>query len=151
VPEIECGFQDGQEVKGSDLLISFGPTLFADVGFDATWSSTGTIAPRPGIVKVRALVDTGADECCIDDALAVNLGLPCIDQRPCAGAGGEHELNMYLAQVCVPDLGFTMHGAFAGVHLTAGGQVHQVLIGRTFLRFFRMIYEGKTGSVRISQ
>jgi hypothetical protein len=43
-----------------------------------------------------------------------------------------------------------MWGEFAGVHLTAGGQRHQALIGRTFLRRFHMTYDGLTGEVTIA-
>jgi hypothetical protein len=47
-------------------------------------------------------------------------------------------------------LRFTMYGLFAGVHLTAGGQPHSVLMGRTFLRSFVMAYEGNTGTVTLT-
>jgi hypothetical protein len=52
----------------------------------------------------------------------------------------------------VPTLNVTIYGAFAGVHLAAGGQLHQALIGRTFLSSFSftMVYEGATGTVTIS-
>lgn len=58
--------------------------------------------------------------------------------------------NMYLAQVHVAGLGTVIYGAFAGVNLQAGGQVHKVLIGRTFLGHYTMTYEGRTGTVTIS-
>jgi len=58
---------------------------------------------------------------------------------------------MYLAQIHIPSLNFTLHGAFVGVDLAAGGQVHYALIGRTFLQHFTMIYEGTTGTVRLSR
>jgi predicted aspartyl protease len=100
--------------------------------------------------SVRALVDTGAGESCIDSALAAQLNLPIVDRRLISGAGGTHEVNMHLAQVAVPSLGVTIYGAFAGVHLAAGGQTHFALIGRTFLQNFTMLYEGKTGTVVLS-
>ena len=59
-------------------------------------------------------------------------------------------LYLHLAQIYVPALGWTVFGQFAGVHLIAGGQLHYALIGRTFLRNFTMVYEGKTGSVTLS-
>jgi hypothetical protein len=59
-------------------------------------------------------------------------------------------VNVYLAQVHVPSLAFTIYGAFAGVDLAAGGQAHRVLIGRTFLQNLAMVYEGLTGSVKLS-
>ena len=47
-------------------------------------------------------------------------------------------------------LNFTIYGMFAGVHLVAGGQIHRALIGRTFLQHYTMVYEGRTGTVTIS-
>jgi predicted aspartyl protease len=110
------------------------------------------VAPIPiaGIKGVQALVDTGATESCIDSQLALNLNLPIVDRRKISGTYGPHEVNIHLAQVHVPSLNFTVYGAFAGVHLAAGGQPHKALIGRTFLRHYTMIYEGRTGNVTLS-
>ncbi len=57
---------------------------------------------------------------------------------------------MYLAHIHIPNLNFTIYGAFAGVDLIAGGQRHYALIGRTFLRYFKMTYDGLTGDVTLS-
>ena len=95
-------------------------------------------------------MDTGAIESCIDSALASTLNLPIVDRQPVAGAHGSGEVNTHLAQIYVPALGVTVYGAFAGVHLTAGGQPHYALIGRTFLRNFTMVYKGRTGAVTLS-
>ncbi len=95
-------------------------------------------------------MDTGAGISCIDNILASQLKLPIGDRRPISGAHGKAEVNMYLAQVHVPSLSFTIYGMFAGVDLQAGGQMHMALIGRTFLSAFTLIYEGRTGTVTIS-
>ena len=108
-------------------------------------------AARPGITGVAALVDTGAGESCIDSILAAQLNLPIVDRRQIAGVHGAEKVNMHLAQIHVPSLNSTIYGAFAGVHLTTGGQIHQALIGRTFLQNFTMVYEGLTGTVTISK
>ena len=86
-------------------------------------------------------------ESCIDSTLAVELKLPVIDRQVVAG---EDEVNMHLAQIHVPALKVTVTGSFAGVHLTAGGQPHYALIGRTFLQHFKMTYESTTGAVSLS-
>ena len=67
-----------------------------------------------------------------------------------AVAHGAEKVNMHLAQIIVTSLRFTIYGAFAGVHLKAGGMGYQALIGRTFLRNVTMVYEGLTGTVSIS-
>jgi len=63
---------------------------------------------------------------------------------------GQQDAIMYLAQIHISKLGHTIYGAFAGVHLTKGGQPHRALMGRLFLQNFTMIYDGKTGAVKIS-
>ena len=146
-----CGFTDdpSRGVSGAHLLVSLGPTLQVDIGFDPSYSPAGATPPVPGITGVHALVDTGAQECCIDAMLATNLNLPVINRRSVSGVQGSFEVNVYMAQVHFPALNKTMYGAFAGVNLAAGGQPHSALIGRTFLQHFTMTYDGKTGLVEI--
>jgi hypothetical protein len=151
MPSAKCGFVD---IPGghpaADLLVQWGPTILVDIGFDPKFTFVpGNPAPVPGLTGLNALVDTGATESCIDSLLAAQLNLPVVDRRMTAGAHGSKEVNVHLAQVRVPSLGFTIYGAFAGVDLRAGGQAHSALIGRTFLRHFRMIYEGTNGNVEI--
>lgn len=152
MPETTCGFNDiPGGASGAELLIFRGPTLFVNIGFDSSWKIDAArgVPPIPGITEIKALVDTGATECCIDDLLAVRLNLPIIDNRPVSGSAGQHMANMYLAQIYIPSLNYTVYGAFAGVHLTTGGQIHEALMGRTFLQSFTMTYEGKTGTVKL--
>ena len=130
------------------MLAVYGPTLWVDIGFDSNYK-LGQI-PVPGIKSVEALVDTGAGESCIDSLLAAQLNLPIVDRRLVSGVHGSQQVNMHLAQIHIPTPQFTLYGTFAGVHLIKGGQVHKALIGRTFLRNFTMVYEGKTPRVTIS-
>jgi hypothetical protein len=151
MPEAKCGFNDGPAASGAELLVSIGPTLLVNVGFDPSFDAADlSKAPIPGLEGVHALVDTGAGECCIDSVLAASLHLPIVDRRRVSGVTGAMEVNMHLAQVYVPSLRFTIYGLFSGVHLAAGGQQHVVLIGRTFLRSFVMTYEGNTGTVTLT-
>lgn len=144
-----CGFSDGASSKGCDLLVQYGPTLVVDIGFDPTYLPGAGADPDLAMKGVHALVDTGATTSCIDSELAMTLGLPIVDQARVSGISGEQTVNMHLAQILVPSLPFIIYGAFAGVDLAAGGQSHSALIGRTFLRKFRMMYDGVTGEVTI--
>jgi hypothetical protein len=131
-------------------LTTYGPTLLVDIGFDPDWKAgVPVIIPVAGMKGIHALVDTGAWECCIDSLLATQINLPIVDRRMISGVHGGQEVNMHLAQVHVPSLNFTVYGVFAGVHLQAGGQIHRALIGRTFLRHYKMVYEGLTGLVTL--
>lgn len=146
----KCGFQEGPGLPpASDRLVTWGPTLVVDIGFDPHWQAS-TTAPVPGITGLLALVDTGATESCIDNLLAAQLNLPLVDRRSVSGVHGAGEVNVYLAQVRIPTLNYVIYGAFAGVELRAGGQLHSALVGRTFLKNFRMLYEGPTGNVDLS-
>ena len=98
-----------------------------------------------------ALVDTGAGECCIDSALALELALPIVDRQWIAGATGREIVNIHEAELHVPALGFVMTGRFAGVHLTAGGQQHHALIGRTLLLHHVLVYDGQQGSAILTR
>jgi hypothetical protein len=61
---------------GSELLVSLGPTLLVDIGFDASYNpSLPRILPVPGIRGMQALVDTGAAESCIDRFCAIHHDL----------------------------------------------------------------------------
>jgi hypothetical protein len=151
MPQVECGHLNTPGVSGESLLISLGPTILVDIGFDPSFVSGAATPPISGIQGLRALGDTGATESCIDSLLAAQLNLPIADRRMTSGAHGRQELNMHLAQVHIPSLQFTITGMFAAVHLQAGGQHHFALIGRTFLRFCKMSYDGASGSVIISR
>jgi predicted aspartyl protease len=131
-------------------LVAYGPTLLVHIGFDPTFRPVQP-AQRPNVPKQDffALVDTGATECCIDSALADQLGLPVVDRQSISGVSGTRPVNLHLAHIYVPSLNFTMWGRFAGVELQAGGQPHLALIGRTFLAHFTMIYDGTTGDVTL--
>jgi len=143
-----CGFDDPK--IGPGLLVQLGPSIWVSIGFDAGYNPTSNSPPLPGISNVEALIDTGADESCIDARLAAQLKLPIVDQRLVCGVTAIKSVNMHLAQIHVPTLKFTQYGMFAGVDLATSGQRHQALIGRTFLRHFKMVYEGNTGIVTIS-
>ena len=150
MPTTSVGFDDDGGTLGRDVLVGYGPTIYVQIGFDPSFRQTDSA--RPGLPEVRlpALVDTGATESCIDSVLATELGLPVVDQWVIAGVQGENKVNVHLAQIYVPELDFTVSGRFPGVHLSDGGQPHSALIGRTFLQNFTMVYEGRTGSVTIS-
>jgi predicted aspartyl protease len=147
----KCGFDDHPGIAGCDALSLHGPTLFVRIGFDPTFDPNGVPLGVPNLPTndIHALVDTGALESCIDSALAMTLNLPIVDRRMVSGAHGAAEVNVHLAHIHVPFLKFTIYGAFCAVDLAAGGQSHLALIGRTFLRGFTMVYEGRTGSVTL--
>ena len=150
---VECGFQDDSQGLASRKLLVWGPTLLVDIGFDPALFSGGRLDPtlKTGAPSIPALIDTGAGESCIDDGLARQLGLPLVDRAKLSGAGGAHELNVYLGHIHSPQLMWTQWGRFAGVRLGEGGQPHRALIGRAFLATMLMVYDGRTGTTRLAR
>jgi predicted aspartyl protease len=152
MPTTRCRFDSGPSGHGRDLLVGTGPSLYTHIGFDPDFDPAAVSAQPPKIpaTPFLALVDTGATESCIDSMLAMRLNLPVIDRRRVSGIQGAGEVNVHLAQVHLPALAFTLYGPFCAVDLIAGGQAHHALIGRTFLQHFTMVYEGRTGTVTLS-
>jgi predicted aspartyl protease len=142
---IECGYSGP---LAANRLTGDGPTILVDIGFDPAWRP-GEI-PKPSDRDLPALIDTGAQECFIDCDLATHLRLPVVNRREVAGSAGKHVVDVYLAQIYIPALLFTMRGAFAGAYLNQGGMPYEVLMGRTFLERFSLMYNGRTGRVTLT-
>ncbi|MFI5364365.1 MAG: retroviral-like aspartic protease family protein [Candidatus Binatia bacterium] len=156
MPIIECGFPNVPDPVTT--LSAIGPTVLVDIGFDPAMFAQG-LPPALGTpalptaipaVQVLALLDTGAQQSCIDEVLAQQLGLPLIDQQQMSGVGGPTIFNVYLAHINIPGL-VVQYGRFTGVHLQAGGQYHRALIGRTLLNDALVVYDGRSGSVKFAR
>lgn len=146
--EVQCGFAYGQsDEAAANELCQTGPTLHVRIGFDPNFQVAHAGLPQLPEQTFPALIDTGAFESCIDTRLARRLALPVIDRTILSGASGPAPFNLHLAQIIIPDLNCVLYGQFAGISLTDGEQPHYALIGRNLLEKFRMIYNGKTGSV----
>ena len=151
MPIIDVGFNDTDHLTGGDTLMWYGPTIWVDIGFDTNFNyGDGGGMPESGAERVPALVDTGAVQSCIDEPLAIDLGLPLVDRQLISGVSGPEERNVYLAHIASPQLGDFQWGRFTGVSLTDGDQAHRALIGRTFLQNKLLVYDGATGNVTIA-
>ena len=144
MPTVACGF-DNQP----DMLAYVGATLDIRIGLDLSYEPDGVNPPDLGAHLFPALIDTGASESGIDAALADDLRLPIVDHQTIAGVHGTASLNLHIAQIHIPNLGYTMRGEFIGVHLTGAGLPYFAIIGRDILRHLAMTYDGTTGSVAL--
>ena len=145
MPLANLGFLDQAGRPDSGLLVSTGPTIEVVVSSLVAPDGLQSVAH-----PIHALVDTGATLSCIDEDLASTLKLPVIDEMTIGGASGARKHDVYAARVTIPSLEVEQHGAFAGVGLAAGGQLHGVLLGRTFLQGMVMIYDGIRAQVTIA-
>jgi hypothetical protein len=145
---IQAGFKSGIAGESpADLLVRFGPTIQVDIGLKSR-SLAGQTPDLPE-KKVKALIDTGAGGDCIDDALARRLRLPIHDEGEISGVGGRHHAYIYTARIYIPQLEKLLFQPFTGVKLHEGEQWHRVILGRSFLRHYRLAYDGATGQVEI--
>ena len=144
----QAGFKKGKGGStAADLLVQLGPTLLVDLGLKSHATAGNT--PDLPLKGVRALIDTGAGGDCIDDNLASTLGLPITDEGEISGVGGKHVAFVYTARVWIPSLSRLLFQPFTGVKLSEGDQWHRVILGRSFLRRHRLIYEGDSGQVEL--
>ena len=88
----------------------------------ATNADKGSRSREDESELVHALIDSGAMDSCIDEALALKIGLPVIDVQMVSGVSGAKLHNVYLGKIDIPGLGFYQYGRFTGVHLKTGGQ-----------------------------
>jgi hypothetical protein len=65
--------------------------------------------------------------------------------------GERHRAFIYTARIYVPKLDRLLFQPFTGVKLHEGEQWHRVILGRSFLRQYRLAYDGATGQVEISE
>ncbi len=147
---IQAGFRSGvQGESEADLLVRLGPTVHVDIGLRSR--ALAGEAPDLPEKRVKALIDTGAGGDCIDDELARRLKLPITDEGEISGVGGRHQAFIYTARIYIPKLEKLLFQPFTGVKLREGEQWHQVILGRSFLRGYRLTYDGVTGAVEIAE
>lgn len=97
-----------------------------------------------------ALIDTGADNPVIGKNFASSLGLPVIRECAVTGATGIEDATIYLGQIYVPSLEVGIYQEIIALDLQiTRSQDYQALLGRTFLQYFKMEYDGVTGAVTL--
>ena len=77
------------------------------------------------------------------------LNLPITDEGEISGVGGKHHAYIYTARLYIPQLDRLLFQPFTGVKLQEGEQWHRVILGRSFLRRYYLVYSGATGEVEI--
>jgi hypothetical protein len=149
MPSIPAGYKKGVHGEApADLLVRLGPTVLVDIGLKS--SALAGDPPDLPAKKIKALIDTGAGGDCIDDTLAQSLNLPVHDEGEISGVGGRHRALIYTARLYIPALDKLLFQPFTGVKLHEGEQWHRVILGRSFLRHYRLNYDGVSGQVELA-
>ena len=95
--------------------------------------------PKP--VSVKALIDTGASSCIIQEDIPKKLGIKPIGQANiCTPSTDSHSCYQYFLRMAIPTHNLTYQGVFISVPLK--GQEIDCLIGRDILADSIFIYIG---------
>lgn len=144
-------FPENDNIPKHRQLAIVGPTLYVRIGFEPDYHLR---LARPPLLPEKlypALLDTGATLGAIDAGLARSLGLTQIDEQDAIGIHGISTFPVYMAQMYISALDFTIFGSFKGVELAVGNNPHLAIIGRNFLMRFRLTYEGHRGQFTLEQ
>lgn len=102
--------------------------------------------------QVTFMVDTGARDSFVDIRIAKKLGLRCVGELRVWTLGGGADCPLYAATIILPmDLEgggsemTTMPFELAGVVGEQTGLVRSGLLGRNFLSYFQLAYDGPRG------
>ena len=135
MPVASCGFTG---LPGR--LIDSGPEL--QVELTNPWA----LDARPRAYK--ALIDTGANHCFVSGRVADDLRLERFDTEDFRGAAGRFASPRYLVYLRIPQL--ATRASILLARLPDADQIgRSVLLGRDFLQFYRLVYDGPTGDVTL--
>ena len=135
MPVASCGFTG---LPGR--LIDTGPEL--QVELTNPWA----LDERPRAYK--ALIDTGANHCFVSGRVADDLRLERFDTEDFRGAAGRFASPRYLVYLRIPQV--ATRASILLARLPDADQIgRSVLLGRDFLQFYRLVYDGPTGDVTL--
>lgn len=135
-----------KSLENMDSLLKDGPLI--DVVVSAI-NSPQVIGTKQKHIK--GLIDTGASDCIIDEALAKELNLSFLGQEEVSTPNGISHQSIYKVSLFVPETKFQYQGRLIEGNLREHDQVHEVLLGRDFLSTVIMIYNGKGGKYKLKK
>ena len=132
---------DGFGASGrSELLRLVGPHIQVLVGSP----NAAPVGINTDFIQLDALIDTGADDVCIDIRTAERLNLSPVDKATIGGVGGDHEAIIFAGLLEVPNLRFRrIIRMFAPIGVTLSSKV---LLGRSFLESYIVTFDGPNGT-----
>ena len=139
--------------KGTtDNLVALGPLVQVRISPQPSVMVPGA---APQVVTALMRIDTGAQRTVIDDRIAVGMGLTPIRFASMVGVSGKPELcPVYPINITIgfaDAAGNTAqcdYGCFA-IGMNPQATAHQGLIGRDFLKYFELHYNGPKSTFEI--
>lgn len=104
-----------------------------------------SVASKAGV----ALIDTGASQSCVDEQVAIDLGLPVVDVGRMTSASHEqHPCNLYPVQISITGSITFQSPRAMGAKLAPIGYI--AIIGRDVLQHCVLICNGPMGQVTLA-
>ena len=123
----------------SELLRLVGPHIQVLVGSP----KSAPVGINTDFLQLDALIDTGADDVCIDIRTAERLNLVPVDKTTIGGVGGVHEAIVVAALLEVPNLRFKrIVNMYAPIDVSLSSKM---LLGRSFLSNYIVTFDGPNG------
>ena len=120
------------------------------IGVDLGLDLDREVAENARKTPYTALIDTGAKRTSVDKGLAEDLGFTVQRMEPVATSAGRDLAPIYdTAKIFVPSLDLLLPLNLVGVKLRPDHNC-DVLLGRDILANYKMIYDGRTGRVTLS-
>ena len=98
--------------------------------------------PIPASARVKALIDTGASNCSVQEDIPQKLGLQPYDKILISTPSGNAECYRYFMRMLIPTHNIIYEGMFTAVPGLIIQNI-QCLIGRDLLSFSEFTYRGK--------
>ena len=140
------------QIPPADAMRQHGPLLQVAIGIsqDVSEQLLNQGLSLPEQISGNALIDTGASTSCIDDEIAVKMGLPIIDVVNMMSASHPSVAqNVYPIQMHLAGSNITIEIPHAvGANLASQGLI--ALIGRDFLQHCTFHYNGVSGQITLS-
>jgi|ERR1043165_7102366 predicted aspartyl protease len=112
------------------------PVVRIALADDPKYKPGGPLDPRSIKTDLTALVDTGADGCVIDKAIAESLGLKRLPSREISRTGIKAETTIYDGLLVLMDINYVLAGELPAVPLRDNGLAFDAILGMDLLRRF---------------
>lgn len=142
----------GEVIAAPEILAGSGPVIPVTITLsdEAQHAFIDRGEKPPEAVTGFALIDTGANTTCFDEASARLAGLPTVGVTNMASAShANHEVPLFAGKIIAPTLNINVEGGM-GANLSAVGKGLVALIGRDLLKAALFTYNGPDGHFSIA-
>jgi predicted aspartyl protease len=138
-------FRRALRAEGLTIRIEVGPS-----DAEVQWAKlAGVTLNKP--LRIAALIDTGASRTVINPQVAVTCGLRQVGEAVISTAGHVGRVPEYVGAVHFPESNLSSVDPVRFIACPLPQQAVACLIGRDVLEQWRLVYDGRTGEVKIEE